>query len=229
MKTTFLTLGVLLASASATVSFPAHADPDQPPPAELRERAEQLEEKVRDLKAAGRHDEAQQLLRELKELRSQPAIYREADELEARRAELRSKLEALRAEGRERDAAEVKERLVQREREPERPGQARMERPRPGPPGTPGPVPRDREGIERRMHHFELAIENLHAAGLPDIAERLARERERVAQRLRAGPERNAAVEEELGRLRAELNELHGAIQGLKARVEELHRDEVRR
>ena len=229
MKTIRLTLGVLLASASVTVTLPAQADPEQPPPAELRERVEQLGEKARDLKAAGRHEEALRVMREADELEAQALAWREASEIEGRRADVRARLEAARAERGLIENAERMERLAQRDREADRPERPRMERPRPERPEAPRPVPPDREGIERRMHHFELALENLHAAGLHDLAERLGRERERVVQQLRVGPERNPAVQEEIERLRAELNELHRAMQGLKGRVEELHRDEPRR
>ena len=229
MKTIRLTLGVLLASASVTVTLPAQADPEQPPPAELRERVEQLGEKARDLKAAGRHEEALRVMREADELEVQAAARRETPENEGRRLEGRAREEAARADRELIENAERMERVAQLDREADRPERPRMERPRPERPEAPRPVPPDREGIERRMQHFELAIENLHAAGLHDIAERLARERERVVQQLRVGPERNPAVQEEIERLRAELNELHRAMQGLKDRVEELHRDEPRR
>jgi len=229
MKTIRLTLGVLLASASVTVTLPAQADPEQPPPAELRERVEQLGEKARDLKAAGRHEEALRVMREADELEVQAAARRENPENEGRRLEGWAREEAARAERGMIENAERRERLAQLDREADRPERPRMERPRPERPEAPRPVPPDREGIERRMHHFELALENLHAAGLHDLAERLGRERERVVQQLRVEPERNPAVQEEIERLRAELNELRRAVQGLKGRVEELHRDEPRR
>jgi len=45
--------------------------------------------------------------------------------------------------------------------------------------GPPGP----REEIERRMQHVRVAVENLHAAGLHDQAERVAREAEQAILR----------------------------------------------
>lgn len=229
MRTSYSTLGALIVAASAMCILPAKADPDPPPPAELRERAQDLTERARDLKAAGRHEEAKQVMREVQELERQAVLQREAVEFEGRRAELRAKLEALRAEGRDRDAAEVKEHLAQLERELKAVERGRGERPRAARPDRPPPGSRAPEEIERRMHHFEVAIENLHAAGLPEIAERLAGERERIAQRLRPMPERNPALEGEVGRLRAELNELREGMERLKAHIEELHREAPRR
>lgn len=229
MKAHSFTLGVLLVSASSSSTFPTQADPDQPPPAELRERVEQLTEKARDLKAAGRHEDALRVMREAEELEVQARARRETSEIEGRRGEPRAAREAVRDGERERQTAAVQERLAERRREVDRPGPGRVDRPRAERADEPGPVPPRREGMDRRMRHFELAIENLHAAGLHELAERLAREREQVAERLRTGPERNAAVQEELERVRAELNELREGMQRLKARLEELHRDEPRR
>jgi hypothetical protein len=45
-----------------------------------------------------------------------------------------------------------------------------------------GPPPIPPEERERRMKHLKIAVENLHAAGLPDQAERLAREGEAILQ-----------------------------------------------
>lgn len=221
------TLGALLAAASLTVNPGARAQSDQPPPAERRERIEGLTEKARDLKAAGRIEEAMRLMREAEELEvgSQQAR-RAASELEKQRAELRTQLEALRVEGRERDAAEVKERLAQLERNRGRREGAREGGLRPPPPVRP---PGMRPEFERRLHHFDMALENLHAAGLHGIADRLAGERERIAERLRDGPGPKAAGQEEIERLRAEVNELRRGLQGLKQRIEELHRGDERR
>lgn len=227
MKTPCLTLAAFLATAVPWM-VPTIAEPDPQPPAERRERVERLQEQARELKAAGRHDEALRVMREADELQAQP-IERPRPALpEARRAAVRARIEALRNEGREREAAELKERLGQAERQGDRPFRARVGRPEPDRPGQPTPPPMLRERFERRMHHFELALENLRAAGLPELAERLAGERERVADRFRAGMERGAPVPQEVESMRAELNELGQAVRELRARVEELQRDRPR-
>ena len=57
------------------------------------------------------------------------------------------------------------------ERPPRTPREPRFERP-------------DSAEIERRAHHLEVAIDNLHAAGLHEPAERLAPQLERMRRHL---------------------------------------------
>ncbi len=79
--------------------------------------------------------------------------------------ELHQNLERVRAEHREISAALASLRRPEGERGPQ--------------PGPGGP----REEIERRMHHVRVAVENLHAAGLHEQADRVAHEAEQAILR----------------------------------------------
>jgi len=61
--------------------------------------------------------------------------------------------------------------------------------------------PDKREEIERRMRHVEAAIENLHAAGLHDLAERIAAEAPRVERGERSPAPRRPTTREETPRV----------------------------
>jgi len=104
------------------------------------------------------------------------------------------------------------------------------------PPEPARPAVRDPE-LERRIHHLRVAMENLHAAGMPDQAEMLARQIERMMQAMpgpRAdvprpdvppegprpeGPDR--AIQElrgQVDQLRREMAEIRGALRELLER-----------
>lgn len=218
----------LLAATCGPVLTPQAAGPElPPPPPEARQRMERLEDKVRALRAEGRHDEARQLMAEAREPAARPereergpAQRERFRELRQERAELSAKLERLRAEGRNEDAAAVKERILQLEREM---AEVAAQRPRPRPAERPGPPPEHPEAAQR-LRHLQAAIENLRAAGLPEAAERLARERENLVRQwegVGSGPAQ--PLREEIQRLRAELEEVRQALRKLNARVERFH------
>ncbi len=87
-----------------------------------------------------------------------------------------------------------------------------------GPREAPEPPPP--EEIERRLHHVEAAIENLHAAEMHGAAERL----EPLARRLRGVLERVAPPPPppEIEGLHRRVNELEGILHRLAGRVERL-------
>ena len=89
---------------------------------------------------------------------------REGNEGAAR--ELAAELEKLKArhQAMEQEAHAIRERFGEREQ------------PRPD-----GPPPAD---LERRLQHLRAAAENLRAAGMPDLAERLMSEAEQLARKL---------------------------------------------
>jgi len=82
--------------------------------------------------------------------------------------------------------------------------------------------------MERRMAHLQVAIENLHAAGMHLPAQRL----EQHAAQMRSGPARERGVAPsgperpmgELRQLRGELQELREAVGELRRQLEELNR-----
>ena len=149
--------------------------------------------------------------------------------MEARRAELRElgerrermmdELRELRAGGKEAEATELKQEIVrlergiaQRERSPRpgvRPRRERMER----------LLPEGNEP-ERRRQHLREAVEQLHAAGLPDIAEKVAQAgQERLREQMRPPP---GVPPEAVERLHAQINELRVMVGQLQAQVEKL-------
>lgn len=105
---------------------------------------------------------------------------------------------------------------------------ARMEGGRDVPPGPPRELPPEER--ERRLHHLRAAIENLHAAGFPELARRV----EEVADRVRAGqpvgippgpPEGvppAPPVPAEIQRIGEAVRELLGRTEKLARRMEEL-------
>ena len=166
--------------------------------------------------------------------RSQPP----PEELRRKIAAMRERMADLARAGKREEAARVRRDLdalrrrvggLERRRGvPERLRAARPEPPRP----PEGPPP---EEIERRLHHIEVAVDNLHAAGLHDVAEELARragemradlERRRapeprpeglppeamrgIEERFRAIGGAVAELREEMGRLARQVRELRG-------------------
>ncbi len=237
----------------------ASCDAAQPArPAALREEAQRLENKARELKADGRHEAAQAAQREADELRAradrarQPAVNEDQRaQSKAELMELQAGLERARAEGRGEEAKELERQIervegrgeeakelerqierVERQLSPRRPAEPREridrgERPRREPDGREGPGPQQMGERERRIHHLEVAIENLHAAGLHEPAERLAQDLERAR---REGAARQDAPREpaggEIQALRNEVRELRAAVQELRNRLEERDRRE---
>jgi len=224
------------------------ADPESP--GALRRHAAELQAQAQELEAAGRQEEAMRLRREVEQVRQRAAELLQAQvrerpdgarpEVERERVQ---RQERLMAELREHQRAGRDEEVTEIKREILRLRQEMADQPR----GGGGPrfgEPRrlqaepfrerrpfqgeDREAIERRAHHVEVAIENLHAAGLHDVAEELKRELGRRGQRF---PESQppAPVLERLGlelrELHAQLDEVRTNVRELRGQMEELHRD----
>ena len=88
--------------------------------------------------------------------------------------------------------------------------------------------PMDRGELERRAQHLEVAIDNLHAAGFHEPAERLSEPLRRMRQRLAAmprgqSPHREGPMEA-IEDLRAQVGELHRNLRQLRAELEEMRR-----
>lgn len=139
-----------------------------------------------------------------------------------------AELKELRAAGKDEQALVVKRRIQELEMQLEQ-----AQRDRVPPPGEP---PRPREGQRippgepdtQRLRHLEIAIDNLHAAGMHELADRLALQtkgpRENPPDPRRPGaPRLGAAVE--IQRLQAEIQELRRNVVELRDRVEELSRE----
>jgi hypothetical protein len=211
---------------------------------EKRERDDPVREKQED------RDKDKLVKREVKEIRVRiekpdrgpalkaPVAEEQREEIKRKLKESLSELKELRAAGMEDAAAGVKMRVQKLEDE-----LARMEK-RPV-----GDKDLKREGkevrvvvegrrkaplkelpsAERRLQHLQVAIDNLHAAGLHEPAERLAEQAGHLKRQLQAGPpaefrgpDRASA---DLERLQAEVWELRQAIGELRAKLEEMGRD----
>ncbi len=211
MKPAFL-CSLLLAAGSAGLT-PLAAEPQKAPPPE-RERSERFDEKARPPKPEAQPEQPRRWAAAAREKRP-PAEQERFRQLRVERAEMLAKLQRLRAEGREEDAAALKERLRALDKEM---AEVKAHLPRPGPAHAPRPVP-PAPGPEPRQRHLQAAIENLHAAGLHELAERLERERESLLRPERPpGPEPLRGLHEELRRLRAEVDEMRQALRRLNAR-----------
>lgn len=165
--------------------------------------------------------------------------------MEQRRLELKRTLDSLREElnrlqatDKLDEAAKTEQRIDRLERElarlekrPRLRGQRRLEgglREAALPREQSGLPPQGMDELHLRLHHLQAAIDNLHAAGMHEAAERLAREKERMVRTTNAGlptvPQARGEAARELERLRLELRELRSAIGELRRRVEELDR-----
>lgn len=227
--------------------------PGAPEKAE-RPKIDQLRAKVSDLAAAGRLDEASKLKQQIAGLERPKKDQPRGDE----RAELEKRLQQAKAEiaelhklGRHEEAERLQQKAhamlgkmnpdaprrpaEMRDREMRKPEVrvehrefARMTEPRPPrevPPVRPGP-----EGEERRLQHLRVAIENLHAAGLHEPANRLAQDLERsqasVRERREPGPRGPEGSGDANRALQRQVDELRQAVRQLNERLEQLSRRE---
>lgn len=158
---------------------------------------------------------------------------KQRQEMKQRLTELQAELKELESAGKEDRAAEVrrqaeriKRALTAQELRPEKPKMgepprmARMERE-----AVRGPEAKRAE-MDKRHEHLRIAVENLHAAGLPDLAERVGREGKRIlveqqSMEPRPGffPGRPGPMMEQL---RNEVQELREVVRNLDRRIDEL-------
>jgi hypothetical protein len=239
------TILALLAAGALGLSLDLRAgDPDSPDA--LRQRAAESQEQIRDLKAAGRHEEAMRLQRTVEERRQRAAELRETqvrqrpdDPRPEPRRERVQRLERLMVEleqhqraGRQDEAAELKREIMRFRQEmatrPQPLPEPRIGELRRLPPealhARPPYREQDREEFERRMHHVKVAIENLHAAGLHDMAGRLERELDQGRRRIAEAHPPASPMEQlsrELRELRGQLEEMRGNLHELQARMQE--------
>lgn len=238
MKTSFLTSGLVLGVALCLANTALAGEPG---PAEMRERAAQLEEKARDLKAAGRHDDAQRVVAEIREIQQVLARMREErggerdrgmapPELRDRLGRVHRELERARAEGRADDVRGLEEKAGDLER-------ALAERNRPaGARGVPrgdrperGVSPERQEMAARRLEHLHIAMEHLRQAGLPEIAEQIAQRAEQLQRRLegaRRGQEEGRPLEV---RIKEQFERVQHVLEVLNSRLERLEQEHARR
>jgi len=105
-----------------------------------------------------------------------------------------------------------------------RPDQPRLDQPRPDQPRPDRPAPGP--DMERRIQHLRVAVENLRAAGMPDQAEMLAQQVERMMRGGQVpdgprpeGPERMInELRGQVDQLRRDMAEIRGALRELLER-----------
>jgi len=253
-------LAIMLAPSQAPAAE-VEKPKDEPPKPAIREKVERPKEevKVREIKVREMMERRRELEQEASHIRERLRSLRPEQEAEGR--ELRARLEKIEAHLRElpapprrpeaererirqkveelkgalhraREASnrEEMERIEREMRELLRAAGRIPDRPPAGPPEA-------REDMERRAHHVRMAIENLRAAGLHDMAERLAREMGRLARERpdrpgREGPPRperrpDAPPSEPREgpppeRLQHAIEELHGQVNELRRQMEEI-------
>ena len=213
------------AAAAGLVLCVSAVRADEPRPEQLREQMRNLEHKAKELQAAGKEDQANAVRHEMQELREKFAhMAKERHGEQAggddRRADLAKKLEHARAElkeareGGNKERAEDLQRGIRKlEEESARLNQRSGREHGPEQPVSP----------EQRLQHMREAIGHLHAAGLHEIAENLAREAEHMQQQMHMQAQGGGA---EVARLQAEIQELHQAVRKLNARLDEQRRDQ---
>jgi hypothetical protein len=175
-------------------------------------------------------ERARQLMDERRQLEEKAQnIIREIDNLKRFREEEIRKLQSI--------LGEVKDKAQRLEREA-----GRMQGPGPGPGRSGGPPPDEMNG---RQQHFKVAIDNLHAAGLHELAEKLAREGKRLlheggqpsrpgsgveppsgpsppGEPSRSGPPPGAmGPPDDIQRIRSELQELRNQVNELRIMLTE--------
>ena len=228
-------IGTVIAALGLSLNW-LNASAQEPPPPKERPEAARLEEKAAALKAAGRHEAAMDLMVEARKMRAEagpsefrgqerPATAERRHAIKARLEELRHEFERQMAEGHEAEANELRQQIMRHELALRGvsgpPGQRQLERgEKPRPEGRPQAME-----MQRRLAHLERAIETLRAGGMPELAERLAQAQEQMRkgiERPGGGPGLREAAVGEIGRLRAEMQELREGMQQLKRRLEEV-------
>ncbi len=93
-------------------------------------------------------------------------------------------------------------------------------------PRPPGDRP-EMDELDRRLRHLQIAVENLHAAGMHEVADKLALEGERMRRKFEADARPGLrGPGPEVEQLRADLEELRETVKALQERVDALSRKE---
>lgn len=226
-------VAVLALTGSALARAPAQPEPR--PQAQPQREASPLAE-VRSvharLREAGREDDARRLGEMLERAMMMELTFRErraAVEAAARRArELREAGRADAAESAQQEAHELEERAVATRREYDEHLERATRTARELNASFEGREPRDRhEPADERAAHVRQAVEHLHAAGLHDLAELVAREAGQ-AQREHADerPEARALhqVHRMMDQMREQMHRLAEQVQQLSKEVELIRR-----
>ncbi|MCP5525659.1 MAG: hypothetical protein H7A47_02475 [Verrucomicrobiales bacterium] len=210
---------------------PLVAAPDEPAVAGLRAHVQEMEAHLRELKAGGQEQEAREVRarlegaqQELRRLRMRERQENpEAQMMQQRLAEMRGEIKRLHEAGRLDEARELAEaaRNFQREARDHRESAAGEPRARRG------EEPRRPAGeeLERRLRHIHVAVENLRAAGLSELAEHAARAGEEMRRELERMFHAPGEPAEPVRALQAQIEELHRAMGELREQMERLRHE----
>ncbi len=184
---------ILLVACVATIAWSSEAD-------ELRAKAKAMHREAEQLTKEGRREEAEKLGRQIKELlqaaekhdqKSAKPAGGEIEELHHRLKALAEKENALKESKNEEGLAEVRKHRAAIERElaelKEHHGR------KAGGKHVDKQPAKSHEGVEdaaRRIKHIHIAVDNLHAAGLHDIANELAKQAEAMEREVHQAHER---------------------------------------
>ena len=209
---------------------------EDPERAEIMKRYGELGREIIELRRAGKHEEAERLLVETRELDAR--LGGRDHERERAHRLLQERLPLIERElhkAREAGRHEVVEQLERHLQEVRQGMQTLREGDRPGPPPE----------LQAKIEHLRVAMENLHAAGLHDQAEQIAKQIERITRedasrpperyapharprgpRDEGRPERGEEIAEhlrgEIEQLRRENEELRHMMQELREAMNEL-------
>lgn len=182
----------LLASAVLIVFVSASAWSSEAD--ELRAKAKAVQHEAETLAKEGRKEEAEKLFREVKELltaadkheaKPQKPSDREIDELHQQLKAIAEKEQHAEKSKNKEALAELRKHRANIERELAEHHEHHGRKPGPKhaakhPPELPEPM----QEAARRLKHLHVAIENLHAAGMHDVAEELAKRAEHMQREL---------------------------------------------
>ncbi len=196
----------------------ADSAPGNPERTELLKRIQEIAAKAAELQRAGKTEEAETLRHEMRELHARlggprdpgrPGPREGMERLEAMEGELGKLREAGKLDAAERLEGELQE--LRR----------RLAAPREG--DRPGPPPE----LQVRIDHLRVAMENLHAAGLPDQAEQIARQIEQIIRQHAPGPPERRVPDARPHQPRPEGQPLPGAeiVGQLRGEMEQLRRE----
>jgi beta-lactamase regulating signal transducer with metallopeptidase domain len=202
--------------------------------AELEKRGHQIQARMAELgdsRPDARHELAQalhQIERQAHQLERRAHGF-EREAAEERLAEMKADLERLARAGHHEEAHQVEEELHRMTRELQRDALQQQELERDAQQQERRRSP-ERDDVERRLEHLRIAVDNLHAAGLHDQAEELARAAERLVHPdrgpddRRGGPERQhgPALEQAVDLLHDQMAEMRDQIRGLQEQLERL-------
>ena len=227
-------LSVVFMIGAVAVVWSSEAD-------ELRAKAKRMQQEAEQLAKNGHGEEAEKLGREIKELlqaaerhdqKQSNRSTNEINELRQRLKGLTEKAQALKESNNEEGLAKLREHKAAIERElAELEGrQEKKIAPKHG--KQPTKLPEGLEDAARRIKHIHIAVENLRAAGMHDVAEEAARRAEAMERELHQARER-AVNEQSSGKKGSNkqadpLDELRHELQRVRAELNEL-REEIKK